>query len=133
MENIINHELLTYEEVREYLDEIAEELPEDFYKYLNGGVLLQESTQLSSHALHHDLFTLGTYTNAPAGLGRYITIYYGSFEKVCAGKSVKEQKEMLHEVLLHEFTHHFESLAGLKGLEVKDEQFLHNYYKQQGK
>ena len=128
-----NHFILTYNEVREYLDEIAEELPEDFYKYLNGGVLLQDTTQLSPHAHHQDLFTLGTYTNDPAGLGRYITIYYGSFEKICSGKSREKQKDILHEVLLHEFTHHFESLAGLKGLEVKDEQFLHSYYKQQGK
>lgn len=128
-----NHFILTYNEVREYLDEIAEELPEDFYKYLNGGVLLQDTTQLSPHACHQDLFTLGTYTNDPAGLGRYINIYYGSFEKICSGKSMEKQKEILHEVLLHEFTHHFESLAGLKGLEVKDEQFLHSYYKQQGK
>ena len=128
-----NHFILTYNEVREYLDEIAEELPEDFYKYLNGGVLLQDTTQLSPHAHHQHLFTLGTYTNDPAGLGRYINIYYGSFEKICSGKSMEKQKEILHEVLLHEFTHHFESLAGLKGLEVKDEQFLHSYYKQQGK
>ena len=110
-----NHFILTYNEVREYLDEIAEELPEYFYKYLNGGVLLQDTTQLSPHAHHQDLFTLGTYTNDPAGLGRYINIYYGSFEKICSGKSMEKQKEILHEVLLHEFTHHFESLAGLKG------------------
>lgn len=122
--------ILTYEEVSDYLDTVAEELPEGMYKELNGGILLQREALVSPQALHNDLFTLGTYTHAPGGLGRYITIYYGSFKNVCQGKSIEEQKATLRHVLLHEFTHHLENLAGVRDLEVEDEQFLENYYRQ---
>ena len=60
MENIINHELLTYEEVREYLDEIAEELPEDFYKYLNGGELISVGLLVTLAQFTDDWKTRGT-------------------------------------------------------------------------
>ena len=35
--------------------------------------------------------------------------------------------EQLREVLRHEFTHHIESLAGERGLEIKDEQQIRDY------
>ena len=64
---------------------------------------------------------------------RFLPVSREEYLTALINSEVEKQKEILHEVLLHEFTHHFESLAGLKGLEVKDEQFLHSYYKQQGK
>jgi predicted Zn-dependent protease with MMP-like domain len=61
------------------------------------------------------------------GLGRYIAIYYGSFEKVYGNCSPEEQKEQLRRVLIHEITHHIESLAGERGLEIKDKAELEKY------
>jgi len=120
--------VLTYEEVYEYLNGIAEGLPAGLYTHLNGGILLQQEALLSPYALQDDLHTLGQYTHAPSGLGRYITIYYGSFEKIALGKSTEDQKNLLREVLLHEFTHHLENLAGLKDLEIEDARLLERYF-----
>ena len=39
--------------------------------------------------------------------------------------------EELREVLRHEFTHHIESLAGERGLEIKDENQIRDYLEHQ--
>ena len=56
-----------------------------------------------------------------------IYIYYGSFLEVYGELGEKELEEELRETLLHEFTHHMESLAGERGLEIKDEKELWEY------
>jgi hypothetical protein len=71
--------VITIEETEEMLDELAAELPEQFYKELNGGILLLPETRLSPEALDDDLYTLGEYCYSYS-MGRYITIYYGSFD-----------------------------------------------------
>jgi hypothetical protein len=48
-------------------------------------------------------------------------IYYGSFIRVYGELDLPEAKEKLRGVLLHEFRHHLESLAGERGLEIEDE------------
>jgi hypothetical protein len=54
-------------------------------------------------------------------MGRYIIIYYGSFVALYAHSKPEKIRKELWETLLHEFTHHIESLAGARGLEIKDE------------
>ncbi len=123
--------LLTFDEANAYLDEVADGIPPDIYKELNGGVVLLPDISLSREG--PDLYTLGMYHYEPHGLGRYISLYYGSFVQVFRGRSVRAQKEGLRDVLYHELTHHIESLAGVRDLEVKDEQFMQEYRRRRGK
>lgn len=118
--------MVTIEEAQSMLDEIAESLPMAFYKELNGGILLIPEAKVSSHARNDDLYTMGQYHHS-GSMGRIIYIYYGSFEKLYGNISPENMKKKLRDTLLHEFTHHLESLAGEKGLEIKDAQQLRKY------
>ena len=124
--------MITFDEVAEMLDEIAEEIPQEFYHELYGGIiLLPETKRHRNDAMNTgSLFTLGEYHNARkgmGGMGRYIAIYYGSFMKLYAHLSPDRLKDRLRHTLIHEFTHHIESLAGEKGLALKDEIRLEEY------
>jgi hypothetical protein len=112
--------------MEEMLDDLAAELPERFYSELNGGILLLPDTRLSPEALDDDLYTLGEY-HYSYSMGRYITMYYGSFAALYGHLSPEKLKEQLRETLRHEFTHHLESLAGEKDLEIEDERQLARY------
>jgi hypothetical protein len=75
---------------------------------------------------------LGEYHNdrkGYGGLGRYIVIYYGSFIRLFPHADAAWLKNELRRVVRHEFTHHIESLAGEKGLEIKDAIALEKYKK----
>lgn len=121
------HHTLTFDEASDWLDQVADEIPPDLLNHLNGGIVLSRDVVRSPHG--PGLFTLGTYNHDPMGLGRYIVIYYGSFRRVSGGQSVEEQKKALRQTLIHEVTHHIESLAGVRDLELKDELFLEDYHK----
>lgn len=118
--------MITIEEMEEMLDELAAELPEQFYSELNGGILLLPEKRLSPEAINNDLYTLGEY-HYSYSMGRYITMYYGSFEAIYGHLSPEDMKVQLRETLRHEFTHHLESLAGEKDLEIEDERQLARY------
>jgi predicted Zn-dependent protease with MMP-like domain len=116
--------MISYDDVSRIINEIAREIPEAFYNELNGGIILSPDEKL-----HHEsndnqpLYILGEYHNdrkGYGGLGRYIIIYYGSFMRLYAYESPERQREELRRVIIHEFTHHLESLAGERGLEIKD-------------
>lgn len=111
--------MVTLDEAREMLDELAAELPEEIFARLNGGVLLLPEEKLSPDAAAGDLFTLGLYENSYA-LGRTIMIYYGSILRVHGDLPHDRFREVLRGVLHHELTHHLESMAGERGLEVDD-------------
>jgi len=120
--------VLTIDQLQLLLDDIADELPTDFYKQLNGGVVISEETKLHPQSQGaRELYILGEYHNQRYGLGRYIVIYHGSFSKLYGYHSPRQQRERLKKLLLHEFTHHLESLAGERGLEIKDAQDLQRY------
>jgi hypothetical protein len=110
--------LITIEEAEEILDEIANSLPAAFYKYLNAGIILRPETKIHPEARADDLFILGEYRRDC--LGRYIVIFYGSFIRVYGGLDRRKAAVKLREILLHEFTHHLEALAGVRDLEIKD-------------
>jgi len=114
--------MLTFEEVGVILDEIAEELPQAFFKDLNGGILLLPEARQGPGDTSLGIYTMGEYVRD--GMGRYIIIYYGSFAALYAYSSPKKLREELRETLLHEFTHHVESLAGARDLEIKDDMEL---------
>ncbi len=118
----MNGKTMSFEEAHAYLDKLAEKLPPAIYERLNGGVTLQPDTVRSPHG--PGLYTMGMYHNDPYGLGRYIVIYYGSFVRVHGRAPREDQEKALREVLHHELTHHIESLAGVRDLEVLDELFI---------
>lgn len=118
--------MITIEEMEQILEELAGELPAEFYKELNGGILLLPEKKISPEAKKNDLYTMGQYRYSPS-MGRYIVIYYGSFEALYGNLSSENLKQKLREVLRHEFTHHLEDLAGERDLEKEDEAELERY------
>ena len=118
--------MITIEEMQVILDELAEELPQEFYKELNGGILLLPDIKVSPEARNHDLYILGQYHYSHS-MGRYIIIYFGSFSALYGYGSREKLKKELRKTLRHEFTHHLEHLAGEKDLEVEDQKELDRY------
>lgn len=118
--------MVTIDEAEKMLDEIAEEIPRAFYAGLNGGILLLPEKKVSEHAKRDDLLILGEYVR-DSSMGRLIIIYYGSFRQIYGHLNPEAFKNELRETLLHEFTHHVESLAGERGLEISDDEQLKKY------
>ena len=116
--------LLSFDEVGEILDELAEKIPEPFYRDLNGGVLLLPD-EMPDPENGPDLYILGEY--CVDEMGRYINIYYGSFAALYADEPRAIWVEELETTLRHEFTHHVEGLAGERSLDRKDEAYLLEY------
>ena len=119
MEILRRIDLLTFEEVGAVLDVIAEELPREFFKDLNGGILLLPEACQDHGDKARGIYTMGEYVHDE--MGRYIVIYYGSFVKLCKNLSPEKLRKELKETLIHEFRHHIESLAGDCELEIIDE------------
>ena len=123
--------MTTFEELALMLDDIAEGLPKEFYRELNGGIRMSEDVKISPESNElGNLLTLGEYHNdrkGYGGLGRYIVIYHGSFVRLFHYHEPGRQREELKRILIHEFTHHLESLAGERGLEIKDARDLTDY------
>jgi len=117
--------MISIDRAHEMLEEIAESFPEAFYEKLNGGISLLPEAKRSPHARGNDLFILGEYRRDV--MGRYIVIYYGSFICVHGHLCEPEFYEALRKTVAHEFTHHLESLAGERGLEIQDEEDLMAY------
>ena len=117
--------MITIDEMNIILDEIAAELPDEIFKDLNGGISLLDETKKSAKASDSKLYTLGDYNRDQ--MGRYINIYYGSMCAVYGNISRERYRKHLKDVLTHELTHHWESLGGERGLEIKDEIKMDRY------
>ena len=114
------------EDTEKMLDELARELPEDFYRELSGGIILVPEAKKSPVKGADGLSILGEY-HRNSNLGRYIVIYYGSFMRVYGHLNQDAFKNELRKTLRHEFRHHVESLAGERGLEYEDAKFINDY------
>ena len=124
--------MITIEEVQTILDEIASEFPQEFYKDLNGGIVLLPQVKLHKRSIDDDLYVMGEYRNEMIS-GRYIVVYYGSVEKLYGNASRNRLKNKLKAIVKHEFLHHFESLAGERQLEIEDEHQLNKYLRSKNK
>lgn len=118
--------MVTVEKMKELLDEIAAELPEEFFAQLNGGIILLPEIKKHPESVKNDLYIMGEYHHE-AALGRFIVIYYGSFMRIYGNLSPEEIKEKLRETVKHEFRHHLENLAGEYDLEIEDAHYLAEY------
>jgi len=119
--------MITIDEAQDILEKVAEGLPHEFYKELNGGIILLPDVRRSREPWAKNLYTLGEYSVSHS-MGRYIAIYYGSFEHVFGAYASEEEiAEELRKTLIHEFRHHMEDLAGENDLEKEDEERLRIY------
>jgi predicted Zn-dependent protease with MMP-like domain len=125
--------MITIDEMQIILDEIAMEIPQEFYKDLNGGIILLPQGKLHKRSVDDDLYVMGEYRNEKIS-GRYIVVYYGSVAKLYGSASRNRLKNKLRSIVKHEFLHHFESLAGERQLEIEDEHQMQTYLRsKQGK
>ena len=111
--------MISFEEFEDIVMEIADSFPEDFFRELNGGVMVRRRRRLHPAAEERDLFILGEY-HVDRYLGRFVVLYYGSFESCFGFCREEELRNRIRKVLLHEFRHHLESLAGEHDLEIED-------------
>ncbi len=114
------------EKFHQWLEKISEEIPKEFYKYLSGGIILEEDIKLHPKSRsERPLYVLGEYRNF--NIGRSIAIYYGSFKRAYGYEEHSYIYEKLREALIHEFTHHLGSLSGRDKLKQEDEKRLREY------
>ena len=117
--------MFSIDEINEMLDDIASHLPQEVFRELNGGVSLLPDAKKSAAAPDGGLYILGEYRRDQ--MGRYIVMYYGSICIVHGGESRGRLRDSLRKILTHELTHHLESLAGERDLEIQDEEDLEEY------
>lgn len=111
--------MISLDEFEEMVLDIADTLPEEFYRELNGGVMVQPAHMRHPESVGNELSIMGQYVRHPH-LGRYVVLYYGSFMAVYGHYDKEQLQVRVRKTILHEFRHHLESLAGEKGLEVED-------------
>ena len=109
--------MLSFVESEDTLAQMANELPPEIMRELNLGIVLLPDELLDEEGF----LILGQYHVEPMGLGRYVTINYGSMVAAFRHLTKEAFAKELRSVLFHELTHHLESLAGDKSLEVQDE------------
>ena len=112
---------MDFDTAQEALAELMDELPPGIFDKLNGGVILLPDTAYRPEPELRHLCVLGRYHYQPLGLGRFITVHFGSFLQTYGYLPPDEQREKLRGILHHELTHHIESLAGDHSLERQDE------------
>ena len=107
---------------------MLDELPEEFFRELSGGVVMSEALVIPDYARDNDLFTMGQY-QVYSGV-RQIVMFRGSFNRAHPQASRPEAKELLRGILRHEFRHHLEFLGGIhnsSSLEAEDERRKREY------
>lgn len=124
---------LSFDQVADMLDEMAESFPPVFFEGLNGGILLQEEEKQDSLFPEGEMFFMGEYVQDEY-LGRFINLYYGSFLASARNEDWSEEtwQEELYTTLAHEFTHHVESLANAHRLDDQDEEDMLRYLEEYG-
>lgn len=118
--------MISIDEFEQELDRISEGVPEAFFEELNGGILVDPGHPRHPQAVDGNLYIMGEYRVDPA-MGKYIVIFYGSFRRVFGELPMDALREEMRRVLLHEFRHHVEGRAGLRDLEIWDEQQIAQY------
>ena len=122
--------MITFEECGRILDEIADSMPYELFRELNGGISLLPQQKLHPQAVDNDLFILGEYIRN--SLGNAIVFYYGSINRVFGHLNYCELYKQLTKIMRHEVRHHNEYLAGCDDLGVYDKEQIENYLKRKG-
>ncbi len=114
--------MISTEEYKGIISDLMDELPEEFFRELTGGVIMSEALVIPDYARENDLCTLGQY-QVYSGV-RQIVMFKGSFDRLYPQADVPQAREILRGVLRHEFRHHVEFLGGIhnsSSLEAEDE------------
>ena len=114
---------LSFEEARAELTVFVDKLPQAIFEELNAGIVMLSSTLTDENGL----LVLGQYHVDIGGLGRYITIYYGSMLEAFGHTDRQTFCAELQDVLQHELIHHLEDLAGDCSLDEQDALELARY------
>ena len=120
--------MITTEQYNTIITELLDELPEEFFRELSGGVIVSEASVIPDYAQGNDLYTMGQY-QIYSGI-RQIVLFRGSFNRAHPNVDLFEAKELLRGILRHEFRHHLEFLAGIhdsSSLEAEDERMKWEY------
>lgn len=112
--------MLTFDEVGDALDDIAEQFPKVLFRGLNGGVNLLEDAVEDPEFPTGEMYIMGEFCDDC--LGKYINLYYGSFAALAKKEdwTAEDWDDELWTTLSHELTHHMEGLSGLHGLDDRD-------------
>lgn len=111
-----------YDQMGDWLEEIAAQFPEAFFEDLDGGIQLEEEARPDPDFPPGEMYVMGEYVHDL--LGRYILLYYGSFAALLSEEDEAGWKDEIFATVAHEFTHHLEETAGLHALDDKDLAFL---------
>lgn len=119
--------MVSIERFQSLASEAAYDIPTVFFDKLNGGIVILEQQKLHAQSRPDSpLLVLGEYHHEQ-WLGRYITLYYGSFMRTFPELSEDLLRKELRKTILHEFRHHLESLSGTHELEEDDSRRLAEY------
>ena len=113
--------MIRMEEYKRIVSELLDELPEEFFRELSGGVIVSNALVIPDYAQENDLYTLGLY-KVFSGV-RQIIMFKGSFDRAYPQADADEARSSLRGVLRHEFRHHLEFLSGIhdsSSLEAED-------------
>ena len=115
---------MSFEQVGDVLDELAEQFPTALFEDLNGGVNLLEDIVPDPEFPEGEVYIMGEYCDDCLGL--YINLYYGSFALSAEREDWDEAiwQEELRITLSHELTHHMENRGGLHALDDRDAEEL---------
>ena len=125
--------MISTEEYKAIISDLMDELPEEFFRELTGGVIMSEALVIPSYARGNDLYTLGQY-QVYYGV-RQIVMFKGSFDRLYPQVNTAEARNILRGVLRHEFRHHIEFLGGIhnsSSLEAEDERNKQDYLARHG-
>jgi hypothetical protein len=103
--------MISIEEYRKIVSELLDELPEEFFRELSGGVIVSEALVIPDYAKGNDLYTMGHY-QIYSGV-RQIVLFKGSFDRAYPQVDATEARNILRGILRHEFRHHLEFLGGI--------------------
>ena len=125
--------MISLEQYKSIVSELMDELPEAFFRELNGGVIVSEALVFPDYAREGDLYTLGEY-QIYSGI-RQIVMFKGSFDRAYPQADADEARELLRGVLRHEFRPHMEYLGGIhnsESLEAEDARRKQEYLSRHG-
>ena len=125
--------MISTEEYKAIVSDLMDELPEEFFRGLSGGVIVSEALVIPDYARGNDLYAMGHY-QVCSGI-RQIVMFKGSFDRVYPQADAREAKERLRGILRHEFRHHVEAMGGIRNsssLEAEDERKKQAYLAARG-
>ena len=91
--------MIGIKEYKKIVSELLDELPEEFFRELSGGVIVSGAAVIPDYARENDLYTLGLY-HVFSGV-RQIILYKGSFDRLYPQADVDEARKILRGILYH--------------------------------